>query len=128
MEILGAFLVCGLISVLAQLLVECIRGIHGPTLFLLIQAIGALLVPLGAIAALRAPSLRAPADSLARRRLRARCSRLPQSMCDPPQRACMRRRLPLSPSPAGGAALQSERFASSSFCRTSCVLQTYVLI
>ncbi len=54
MEILGAFLVCGLISVLAQLLVECIRGIHGPTLFLLIQAIGALLVPLGAIAALQA--------------------------------------------------------------------------
>lgn len=54
MEILGAFLVCGLISVLAQLLVELWPDVHGPTLFLLVQVIGALLVPLGAIAALQA--------------------------------------------------------------------------
>lgn len=54
MEVLGAFMACALISVLTQLMVECIRGIHGPTLFLLVQAVGALLVPLGAIAALQA--------------------------------------------------------------------------
>lgn len=54
MEVLGAFMACALISVLTQLMVECIRGIHGPTLFLFVQAVGALLVPLGAIAALQA--------------------------------------------------------------------------
>ena len=53
MEFVGAFFVCALICLAAQLIVECIPEVHGPTLFIAIQFIGALLVPLGAIAALQ---------------------------------------------------------------------------
>lgn len=54
MEFLGAFLVCGLICTLAQLLVEILPDTYGPTLFILIQALGAILVPTGVVAALTA--------------------------------------------------------------------------
>ena len=54
MEFVGAFPVCALISLVAQIIIECIPEIHGPTLFLGIQILGAVLVPSGVIALLMA--------------------------------------------------------------------------
>ena len=52
MEFFGAFLVCGLICVMAQLLCEVLPHTYGPTLFLLVIVLGALLAPVGVMPAL----------------------------------------------------------------------------
>ena len=54
MEFLGAFLVCGFLCLMVQLASELLPQVPGPTLFLAVQAVGALLVPTGMIAALTA--------------------------------------------------------------------------
>lgn len=52
MEFFGAFLVCGLICVMAQLLCEVLPHTYGPTLFLMVIVLGALLWPVGVMPAL----------------------------------------------------------------------------
>lgn len=53
MEFVGAFLVCALVCVAAQLLSEVLPSVKGPTLFLVVQLLGACLVVTGATAALQ---------------------------------------------------------------------------
>lgn len=52
MTFLGAFLVCGCLCVCVQLISEMLPEVPGPTLFLLVQTVAALLVPTGVVAAL----------------------------------------------------------------------------
>lgn len=52
MEFVGAFLVCGCICLCTQLVSELLPKVPGPTLFLLVQTVAALLVPTGVVAAL----------------------------------------------------------------------------
>lgn len=54
MEFIAAFSTCALICLITQVVVECIPKVYGPTLFILVQIVGALLVPLGSVSLLAA--------------------------------------------------------------------------
>ncbi|WP_180995105.1 hypothetical protein [Raoultibacter timonensis] len=52
MPFFGAFMVCGCLCVCTQLVSEFFSDVEGPTLFLLVQTVAALLVPTGVVSAL----------------------------------------------------------------------------